>query len=297
MRNQSFGLQIAAAGLGLTVFFAASCRAASPAQGSYSNPGITNPSEMRGLNFNVPGVVSKVHVKEGDLVKKGDVLAQQDDSVDLAELAVKELEASGSTLQIDAAQKDLDEKKVILERSEKEYKTHVIGKEDLEKAQLDVAIGGIRVTLAETESKQKVGEVTAEKAKIAQKKLLSTIDGIVQKINVHDGELATNDPKTPCMQIVSNEPLYVEIYLPVAEAARLQLKQAMDVRYLDLPSDNKWHEAQIIFFNPVSDARASTQLVRLQLENPNHLRSGVQMEVAPSDPKHEKAVAIAAPAR
>ncbi len=181
-------------------------------------PGITNPSEQRGLNFNIPGVVSKISVKEGDLVKKGDLVAQQDDSVDLAELEVKKAEAESSKLQIAAAEKDLAQKKVELERSQKMFDQKVLGKSELEKAALDVEIGHIRVDLAAQETKQKQLEADAQQKKIDQKKLYSTIDGIVQKINVHEGELATNDPKTPCMQIVANEPLYVEVDLPVASA-------------------------------------------------------------------------------
>jgi multidrug efflux pump subunit AcrA (membrane-fusion protein) len=207
------------------------------------------------------------------------------------------LEASGAKLQIDAAIADLNEKKVVRDRDEKMFASRTMGLEDVEKARLDVQIGEIRVTLANTEAKQKEGAVATQKAKIAQKKLVATIDGVVQKVNVHEGELATNDPKTPCLQVVSNDPLYVEVDVPVAVAATMQLNQPMDVRYLDLPSEAKWMPAKIVFFNPVADARAGTQHIRLELANSNHLRSGVQMEVAPPDAKHEKAVAAAAPAR
>jgi RND family efflux transporter MFP subunit len=257
---------------------------------SFKNPGITNPSEMRGLNFNVPGVVSKVFVKEGDIVKKGDIIAQQDDSVDIADMKVKEADVTSSALQIEAANTDLAQKKVELARDQEMFKKGVMGQSDLDKAKLDVDIGLIRVKLAEQETLQKRDEVEAEKAKIAQKKLISTIQGIIQKINVHEGELATNDPKTPCIQVVLNEPLYVEVDVPVGAAAALQLKQQMDVRYA---GELKWQDAQIIYFNPVANAAAGMQRVRLQLDNPNHLRSGLQVEVSPHDPAHDKGVAAA----
>jgi RND family efflux transporter MFP subunit len=279
-----------------TIGLSAGCLCAADS-GSFRNPGITNPSEQRGLNFNVPGVVSKVFVKEGDIVKKGDPIAEQDDTVELAELKVKEADVVGSALQIDAAITDLDQKKVEFTRQSDMFAKHVAGKSDVEKAKLDVDIGDIRVKLAKQETEQKQQEVEAQKAKIVQKKLVSTIDGIVQKINVHEGELATNDPKTPCVQIVLNEPLYVEIDIPVEAAAKLQLKQKMDVRY---QGEAKWHSAEIIYFNPVASAAAGTQRIRMQLDNPNHLRSGLQVEVAASDPKHEhddKGVAVAEPGR
>lgn len=237
----------------------------------------------------MPGVVGKVLVKEGDVVKKGDLVAQQDDSVEQAELVVKEAEAKSSALQIDAAKADLDQKKVELTRSENMYKKKVIGESELEKARLDVVIGEIRVRLAEQETQQKQLEAEAQKVKLAQKKLYTTIDGIVQRINVHEGELATNDPKTPCMQVVLNEPLYVEVDVQVAMVKGLQLKQKVEVRYTD---ENEWHAGELIYFNPVANAAAGTQRIRLQLDNPNHVRSGLQVEVRLGDK-----VALAQPAR
>jgi RND family efflux transporter MFP subunit len=261
------------------------------ADGGYrtQNPGITNPSDQRGLNFNVPGVVSQVMVKEGDVVKKGDVVAQQDDTVEQADLLVKEADTKNSALQIDAAKADLEQKKVEMKRSQKMYDQKVLGESELEKAKLDVTIGEIRVTLAQQETEQKKLEADAEKAKIAQKKLFATIDGIVQKINVHAGELATNDPKTPCMMIVLNEPLYVEVDVPVGIANSLAIKQKVDVRYA---TDQPWLSAELIYFNPVANAAAGTQRIRLQLDNPTNLRSGLQVEV-----KLGEKVAVAEPAR
>jgi multidrug efflux pump subunit AcrA (membrane-fusion protein) len=94
-----------------------------------------------------------------------------------------------------------------------------------------------------------------------------------------------------------NEPLYVEVDIPVGAAKDLKVKQKMDVRYA---GEDKWQMAEINFLNPVANAAAGTQRIRLQMDNPNHLRSGLQVEVGPSDPKHEhdaKGVAVAAPAR
>ena len=41
--------------------------------------GITKPSEERKLAFALPGVVADVAIKDGDVVKKGQILASQDD--------------------------------------------------------------------------------------------------------------------------------------------------------------------------------------------------------------------------
>ncbi|HZL38202.1 MAG TPA: efflux RND transporter periplasmic adaptor subunit [Tepidisphaeraceae bacterium] len=236
----------------------------------------TAPSEQRGLNFNVPGVVSKVLVKEGDAVKAGQIIAQQDDSVEQAELAVKQAEVVGAELKIKAQNADLAAKRVELKRSELMAKDNVLGQQDLDKARVEVVIGEIAVHLAEQETAGKKLEVMAQQAKIAQKKLYSTINGFVQQINVHEGELATNDPKTPCMQVVLNDPLYVEVDVPVVVAHQLKLNQKLEVKYA---GSSDWQAAPIIYFNPVADPKSGTQRVRLQLPNSAQMRSGEQMQV------------------
>ncbi|MDB5305102.1 MAG: MacA [Phycisphaerales bacterium] len=247
---------------------------ASPGPNSFV--GITYPSESRGLNFNIPGVVSKVLVKEGDHVKAGDLIAQEDDSVDAAELLAKRAEAVAEKLQVDAARADWENKKVEAARNEAMFAKRVVGKSELEKARLDVVIGEIRIRLAAKQTEQKELEAKTQEAKTVQRKLYSTIDGIVQKINVHEGELATNDPKTPCITVVLNEPLYVEVELPTPTAKNLQLKQKIAVRYTD---EQAWQSAEIVYFDPVANSGADTQHVRLQLANADHKRSGYHMEV------------------
>lgn len=284
MLKQVLVRRTAAALLGAVLTVSAGSAFAADASSSSSSgrtfPGITAPSEQRGLNFNVPGVVSKVSVKEGDAVKKGDLVAEQDDRVEQAELFAKHEEIKASALQIDAARAQVDQAKVELTRSEKMFKQKVLGESELEKAKLEVVIGEIRVKLAAQESDQKKAEAKAIEAKIAQKKVFSTIDGVVQKVNVHEGELATNDPKTPCMQVVLNEPLYVEFDPPVSIAKTFTLHQKLEVKYA---GDTDWQPAEVIYFNPVANAAAGSQRVRLQLDNAPHARSGLQIEVKLAD--------------
>jgi len=56
--------------------------------------GITKPSNERKLPFPTPGLVSDVAVKEGDAVKKGQILASQDSRQDEFTLKSDEREAN-----------------------------------------------------------------------------------------------------------------------------------------------------------------------------------------------------------
>ena len=72
---------------------------------------------MSKLSLNEPGIVLELPVKEGDTIKKGDVLLQQDDRKLQSEMEGVQLEAN-SDAEIKASEADRDEKKVLLKRTE-----------------------------------------------------------------------------------------------------------------------------------------------------------------------------------
>ncbi|HEX4793063.1 MAG TPA: efflux RND transporter periplasmic adaptor subunit [Humisphaera sp.] len=265
----------------------APAQAVDPSAGIYR--GFTKPSEQRGLNFNVPGVVMKVHVKEGDFVKKGTLLAEQDDRVEVEHAKGIKIEAN-SKLQIVAAQAELDEKefelgikKAAFDKQTKIGKSMYFGATETEvrQAELDKAISEARQKLAVEQNEKSNFELAEENAKIEQKKLFATTDGIIQAINVHEGELTSNDPRTPAIEMVNNEPLFIEIDLPIKIADALKLNQKLQVRYDDTSA--KPMTAEIVFFKPTADPATQQQHIRLQLENPDHMRSGHVVLVRVSD--------------
>src|SRR4051812_29126717 len=76
----------------------ASRAADAPAAGAAEQfRGITKPSEDRTLNFNHPGRMSNLNVKLGDTVKAGDPIAQQDMTVELAQLEADKAKAANDT--------------------------------------------------------------------------------------------------------------------------------------------------------------------------------------------------------
>jgi len=256
----------------------APAQAIDPSAGIYR--GFTKPSEQRGLNFNAPGVVMKVHVKEGDFVKAGTLLAEQDDRVEQQHAKGVEIEAK-SQLQIAAAEAELKEKDFELHKKEDLFKRTIkIGDEtyygateiEVKQAELDKAISDARAKLAKEQNHKSQFELAEDNAKIAQKKLYATTDGIVQAINVHEGELTTNDPKTPVIEMVKNSPLFIEIDLPIKIADGLKLNQKLQVRYDDPKATPM--TAEIVFFKPTADPATQQQHIRLQMDNPDQVRAG-----------------------
>lgn len=269
------GMNLDVAATALLVAICASIVSAAGASDRSNYQGITKPSEQRDLVFSSPGIVADESVKEGDLVKKGQILAVQDTTVEEAEKAKLELEAN-SALQEEAAKADYDTKVVDLKRKQKMFDQKVLGESELEEAKLATVIGEIRIRLAGQEQAKAKAELAEEVAKLKLKSLISPIDGIVKKINTHVGEAPSNDGAKPSMTVVKNDPMWVEVNLPKPVVMNLHTQQPLQVRYADSES---WAPADVIFIDPVADARSGTQFVRLQMSNPSGRQPGEQIQV------------------
>jgi RND family efflux transporter MFP subunit len=235
--------------------------------------GITKPSDQRDLTFNGPGIVGTLAVKEGDAVQAGQAIVEQDDTVDQATLAVIEIEAT-SRVQVEAAEAKLAFQKAELARKQKMFNQKVLNESELEEAKVEVVMAEKQVQLAEQERHQKELQGVEQRKKIALKHLASPISGVVAKINTHAGESPVADK--PVMTVVQNDPLWVEVDLPVAQVKSLKNGNTLEVRYAD---DDKWVTGKVIFIAPVADARSLTEKIRLERPNPELRNSGFQVEV------------------
>ena len=269
------------AGMGLACCVAAAPApnlAAAPDDGSLPSnvfPGHTAPKEKRAQNFDLPGVVDKMLVKEGDHVKAGDLLAQQDTSVDEAHLESLKIVAD-SELEIKAEEAQLQKDIVDRGRKAELIKSHSIAPADYDEAVLAVKIDEFKLEKAREDKKRAALDVKEQAAKIERKKLFAKIDGVVEEINTHEGELANSDSQHPTLTVVQNTTLYVEVDIPADVVKKLQLKQPLQVRYRD---EDKWREATIHFIRPEADPQSNFEHVQLEMANSEDRRSGLQVLV------------------
>jgi RND family efflux transporter MFP subunit len=260
---------------------------AAPAEGSAANqfPGHTAPSEKRDQNFDLPGVVDKVLVKEGDRVKAGQLIAQQDTDAEQAHLQAAELIAN-STLEIKAEEAQAAKDKIDLTRKAELLKQMAISPSEYDEAKLAVTIDEYKAEHAREDKQKATYEVAEEKAKIHEKNLFARIDGVVSQISTHEGELANSDTQHPTITIVKNDPLYVEVDLPADLIRRLKvigLKTPLQVHYVDELDKSVWHDARIHFIKPEADPTSNYEHVQLEMANPELRSGGLQVMVRVPD--------------
>jgi HlyD family secretion protein len=235
----------------------------------------TRPSEEVGLDFSAPGLIVEVNVKEGDPVKKGQVLAKQDVSVEAANKAMYEIEAN-SAVEEEYARKDLELKKVKFQKTESLFKQKNATYLEVEEARLEVERADASVKLATQKRQVSAAQAATEQAKIDLKQIKAPFDGTVSKLDTHVGEVANSQADRSAIKVVKNDPLWVDAHLPAAVTARLKKGQQLQVRYA---AEDKWMPGEVMYLQPVVRPGSQTRMVRLQVANAEDRPAGLEVYV------------------
>jgi RND family efflux transporter MFP subunit len=241
----------------------------------------TIPSHTVKPTFMQVGIVKEWLVKPDYVVKKGQVLGTEDADID--EMRLKSLRiTANSTAAIESAEAERDEKKVEYENKQKGFEQQAASATEVEEAKLDWQQAEAEVKFREAEHLKAIADADTQALVIDKMKLLSPVDGTVKQINIQEGEIV--DPNKPdgAVTLVTNDPLWVEVKVPSAEALKLKQGDLVSVAYQN--ESDKWLPATIIFLDPEVDAASDKQTVRLELKNDQNRPSGLWVNVRlPSD--------------
>jgi RND family efflux transporter MFP subunit len=263
------------------LLLAGSLRAASGARlgegASRSGTGITAitiPSADVTLSFVQAGRIAEVRVREGEAVKGGQVLVEQDDAVDQARLAQLEAESQDTT-QIQAAEASLAQKKVDLQKLETAAAHSAATELEVEYAKLNVTIAGLSLQVAVFEHEQAKRKYEEAKLQIDNMSLKSPIGGSVEKIDVETGESV--NALASVVRVVQIDPLWIDVPVPLAKARNLQYG---NITRVEFPDPKKMTaEGMVTYIGAVADAASGTLRVRIQVPNKSKRPAGEHVSV------------------
>lgn len=265
----------------LTLAFLASASPLGAAEPALGVQAITKPSEDVTLSFIRPGRIAKVLVKDGQTVRAGDPLMQQDDTAELVQLRQLEAQAKNDT-RVRAAEAQLAQKKVDANKLEEAFKKGAVSPMEFQHAVLDVLIADLTVELSEFEHEQDKLKYDEAKAQVDRMRLVSPISGRVEKVAVQEGE--GRDAQQPVIRLVKIDPLHIDVPVPVRKAAGLSVGGAARVSFPQEPDVRA--EGKIVHIASVADSASDTLLVRVEVPNPALRRAGdhvvVRFEAAPA---------------
>lgn len=234
--------------------------------------GISRPSSQASIGFTISGRVIEVLIKDGDAVRPGDLLAEQDGSILDARIAQLRLE-SESMVEIDAAKAELTQREQDQKKISQAHAKGAATDLEFERAELEVVIARYRVKAAEEKKAMALLKLAEAEVERKQYYLRSSIKGRIENLDLTVGEAPK--PMEPVLMVVNCDPLWIEVPLPLAHASAMREGRDVTVRFHDGGTET----AKVLFITSVADSASETVGVRLSLPNPEDRRAGERVTV------------------
>tara|TARA_R110000868_G_scaffold262401_1_gene520970 strand:+ start:141868 stop:143055 length:1188 start_codon:yes stop_codon:yes gene_type:complete len=206
-----------------------------------TSQGTLEPKNYVDIGAQVSGKILKMHVKIGDQIKKGDLIAEIEP--DIYEASVLTKEAQFKNLQAQKSEKSayLKQAQQKYDRNVRLYKSQAVSKETFQDSEnaLDIAKAQLLGVKAQIEEAQSTLDLAKTNLKFT--KIYSSMDGTVVSQEVQEGQTINASQTTPTIvQVASLNTMTV--VAEVAEADIMKLKRDINVYFSTLGSgERKWH--------------------------------------------------------
>jgi len=208
--------------------------------------GMIEPYEIVNISSQVAGILEMV-VERGDIVKKGQIVAQ--------------LRAGVENANVNLARAQVEFSRRKLERNREMFLKKHISEHEMDEINTEIAKG------------EALLQDAAEK--LEMRTIRSTIDGVVMKRELSEGEYVGEKPILAIAQI---HPLNVEVVVPVRHLGGVRQGMDAEVRP-ELPVGGVYM-GKVVIVDKVVDAASGTFGVRVELPNPSlNLPAGLRCRV------------------
>ena len=239
--------------------------------------GVLQPSREQFVSSQADGIIETITVERGSPIKKGQVLANLESSVEEISVELARQRASmDAALKRERANLEFYARKLV--QDEGLFAKGIISDQVLAQSRTDKLLA--EATALQAEERLKLAQIEKEYAekKLAQRTIRSPIDGIVIERLLEPGELATQVRKAELFKVAQIDPLHVEVFLPANMLGKVRVGSKAKVRP-EAPIGGT-HEAEVSIVDPFLDPVGGTFSVRLTVPNKdNKVQAGLKCRV------------------
>ena len=236
---------------------------AAAGSGSPFLSGTTEAHRKSTLTPKVSSAITRVHVREGDMVKQNQPLVTLDTRDFVLRSQQAEAARDGAKVQLDAAKLDWTRiQSLLAEKAVPQSQFDMI----------DARYKGAKAGLAAAET-----AVAMARKALNDSVVRAPFDGLVIKRFVNEGEYASVMPATQLVTIEEIDPVDLRIQVPSADMSQVAVGSPVHVR---LPATGQEMDLRLTRVVPSSDPRTRTFSAIVEIPNSDHnLRSGLYAEV------------------
>jgi RND family efflux transporter MFP subunit len=226
--------------------------------------GTTESHRKSTLTPKVSSAVTRVHVREGDMVKQNQPLVTLDTRDFVLRTQQAEAARDGAKVQLDAAKLDWNRiQSLLAEKAVPQSQFDMV----------DARYKGALAGLAAAETAVAMGRKALHDSVIR-----APFDGLVVRRLVNEGEYAALMPPTPLVTIEEIDPMDLRIQVPATSIGQIAVGDPIHVR---LPATGQELDLRLTRVVSSSDPHSRTFSALVEIPNRDHsLRSGLYAEVS-----------------
>jgi HlyD family secretion protein len=259
------------------------------------------------ISSQVMGQIVTLAVREGDLVKKGDLLlqidkVQYDANAQATQAALDALFAQRDSDKFTREQAERD-----LERTKKNFEAHIESEQNLQKAQLTVDSAKANVVADERRIEQARQNLLANKDSLKKTTIVSPIDGVVTAKPVEQGENAIvgtmNNAGTVLLTVSDMSVVEGEMEVDETDMPQVRLRQKATLTFDAYPDKKFDGVVTEIGGSPITksalgtDSSAVNFKVKVEVEKPpSNIRPGFSVSGKIETDRRAATLAIPIPA-
>jgi HlyD family secretion protein len=198
-----------------------------------SGPGVVFAEASVEISSSVMGRITELAVKEGQSVRKGDVLLRIDDSQYRARLNQAEAGHQGSLARVELAGARLEDAEREMQRVVALSEAGLVSERELQASKTAYAVAKADLDAARNGGEEaRAGSVAAEDD-LSKTMIPAPISGTVTSLNVEQGEIAItgtmNNPGTVLMTISNLDTMEVRADIDETDVAKIHPGQAVEI--------------------------------------------------------------------
>ncbi len=153
-----------------------------------SGTGTINPETKVDISAEISGEIVQLPYKEGDTVKKGDLLVKIKAETYGARINQQQAGVQYSRTQVEVAENNLKKAELELQRTEQLFQSGLVSQSDLDNARIayEVAVSNVKSSNANVRQNQALLQQSSQD--LSKATIRSNMDGIVTKLNNEIGE-------------------------------------------------------------------------------------------------------------
>lgn len=215
--------------------------------------GILKPSRLVSVGAQVSGRIEVLHVKLGDKVKKGDLIAEID-----SRTQVNALQSARATLRSARASRDAQvatqrRYELTLQRQERMLASEATSRSDYELAKANVDATREQIAALDAEIVQRETEVSTAQTNLEYTRITAPIDGTVLAVVAKQGQNVNAVQSAPTIVMLGNQAT-MTVYAQISEADVVRTKVDQEVYFTILGNHERRYISKLRDIAPAPES-------------------------------------------